>query len=252
MTLISLTVLVFMMASKRVHAQGGPPMLTDDPATPGDGNWEINFLSTLEQSRAGRMFETPNIDLNYGLGNHLQLKFEVPWLVLKSRDVPSASGLGNSTAGIKWRFVDEEDVGFDMSIYPQLEFNNPTKSVARGLAESGTRLFLPVEVAKRFGSVEVAGEVGYGIVQHGPNEAEYGILFARSFSSRFELMCELHGSTLRGFKVDELFFNAGSRVRLSKNAVLVFSGGETIRNSTTEGSQIVAAVGIQFSFKKPL
>jgi hypothetical protein len=25
-----------------VHAQGGPPMITDDPGTPGNGQWEIN------------------------------------------------------------------------------------------------------------------------------------------------------------------------------------------------------------------
>jgi hypothetical protein len=24
------------------HAQDGPPMITDDPGTPGDGHWEIN------------------------------------------------------------------------------------------------------------------------------------------------------------------------------------------------------------------
>ncbi|MFN2477468.1 MAG: hypothetical protein ABR526_14155 [Chthoniobacterales bacterium] len=27
----------------------GPPLETDDPDTPGDGNWEINFASTLEK-----------------------------------------------------------------------------------------------------------------------------------------------------------------------------------------------------------
>ena len=26
-----------------VHAQGGPPFITDDPGTPGNHHWEINF-----------------------------------------------------------------------------------------------------------------------------------------------------------------------------------------------------------------
>ena len=29
-------------------AQGGPPFLTDDPGTPGDGRWEINLAFTSE------------------------------------------------------------------------------------------------------------------------------------------------------------------------------------------------------------
>jgi len=27
------------------RAQGGPPMVTDDPDTPGDGHWEINLAA---------------------------------------------------------------------------------------------------------------------------------------------------------------------------------------------------------------
>src|SRR5215831_18405962 len=31
-------------------AQGGPPMVTDDPGTPGDGHWEINIGSIATHS----------------------------------------------------------------------------------------------------------------------------------------------------------------------------------------------------------
>jgi hypothetical protein len=244
-----LAVLSLSILSTSIRAQGGPPMVTDDPATPGAGMWEVNFLTTLSRSRDGSIFETPLVDLNYGLGNHIQLKLEAPWLVMKETGEKSESGLGNSMVGVKWRFLDEERRGLAMSIYPQLEFNNPTNSVERGLVEKGAALFLPVEAAKNLGSVKVNSEVGYRATQHGKDEWEYGILFARSVIRRIELLAELHGSALRSFREDELFFNVGSRIQVAKNTVLLVSAGRTIRNAGGSGPQTIAALGVQFNFR---
>lgn len=57
------------------------------------------------------------------------------------------SGLSNSLVGVKWRFLDEDKVGFNMSFYPQVEFNNPTGSVNRGLADQGPNRLVPPEVS---------------------------------------------------------------------------------------------------------
>jgi hypothetical protein len=241
-------VISLLILSPAVRAQGGPPMLTDDPDTPEAGMWEVNFLSTMGRSRKGWTFELPVIDLNYGLRSNLQLKFEAPWLVMKEGGEKVKAGPGNSMIGVKWRFLDEERSGFKMSIYPQLEFNNHTHSVARGLADKGTRLFLPIAANKKIGTVEVTSELGYRIIQHEPDELEYGLLFTRRVTKRVELMAELHGSSSRIFSDDELLLNIGSRVRLAKNAVLLISAGSTIVNSG-EGPQNIAAFGIQFNFK---
>ena len=47
---------VFLAMSHSVAAQGGPPLLTDDPDTPGNRHWEINTAYTVERVRddAGR------------------------------------------------------------------------------------------------------------------------------------------------------------------------------------------------------
>ena len=34
--------LVLLFVPLDLFAQGGPPLVTDDPGTPGNGNWEIN------------------------------------------------------------------------------------------------------------------------------------------------------------------------------------------------------------------
>lgn len=109
--------LIFFAISHGVGAQGGPPLLTDDPDTIGGGNWEINTAYTVERTRNGRTARVPLIDINYGFGDHVQLKYEVAWLSVDQSD-PSGirSGLGNSLAGVRWRFLDEDKVGFGMSV----------------------------------------------------------------------------------------------------------------------------------------
>ena len=69
------------VCSFAVFAQGGPPLLTDDPGTPGNRNWEINIASTQFFSPRENEIETPLLDINYGLGDRIQLKYEVPVLV---------------------------------------------------------------------------------------------------------------------------------------------------------------------------
>ena len=70
----------FLASLVGLHAQGGPPMLTDDPGTPGDGHWEINTAVTTEQRPGERSSEPPLLDLNYGIGDRIQLKYEAAWV----------------------------------------------------------------------------------------------------------------------------------------------------------------------------
>ena len=68
-----------------VLAQGGPPFLSDDPDTPGNKHWEINVGFIGERNPFGGSYETPNMDVNYGVGNRIQLKYEVPLSIEEMR-----------------------------------------------------------------------------------------------------------------------------------------------------------------------
>jgi len=118
-------------------AQGGPPFITNDPGTPGDGNWEINIMAYSERHPAARIFNAPILDLNYGVGSRIQLTYEVPYLVVGTDGGPTRSGLGKSVAGVKWRFYDSDEKELSISIFPQLEFNNPDSSLQRGQEGGG-------------------------------------------------------------------------------------------------------------------
>jgi hypothetical protein len=55
--------------------QGGPPFRTDDPETPGDHHWEIKFGSIGDRNPAAGAYQVPDFDINYGLGDRIQLKY---------------------------------------------------------------------------------------------------------------------------------------------------------------------------------
>jgi hypothetical protein len=134
-------------------------MITDDPGTPGPGHWENNIAVTFEHRPSETSFDSPLIDLNYGVGEHIQLTLQGGPVLLKRSGHGLIGGLGGTEAAVKWRFLDEEKSGFDVSMFPRVIFNITQSSVRRGLAEDGTRFQIPFEFAKTFGRFHAAGEV---------------------------------------------------------------------------------------------
>jgi hypothetical protein len=99
------------------QAQGGPPFRTDDPETPGNRHWEINFGWIGDRNPAAGAYQVPDFDINYGLGDRIQLKYEIPIAIEETRPQPATAtaqavsghvigGLGESLLGVKWRFYE--------------------------------------------------------------------------------------------------------------------------------------------------
>src|SRR5476649_1445246 len=104
------------LSTRLAHAVAGPPLVTDDPGTPGANNWEINTAFTAELSPSEHRLELPLLDLNYGLGDRIQLKYELPYVLTNTEE---RNGFDRSDAGVKWRFQDKEPGGVALSTYPQ-------------------------------------------------------------------------------------------------------------------------------------
>src|SRR6476646_5649121 len=135
--------------------QGGPPMVTVDPGTPGNGKWENNFAIIFEHRPNETSNDVPEIDLNYGVGEHIQLTLQTAPVLVKRSGHGLIGGPGGTEAAVKWRFFDEATSGFDMSMFPRVIFNVAQSSVRRGLAEDGTRFQIPFQAAKAFGRLHV-------------------------------------------------------------------------------------------------
>jgi hypothetical protein len=228
-------------------AQGGPPLITDDPGTPGNHRWEINVGITEESLTGKANFETPVLDFNYGKGEHIQLNFEIPY-ALQRVDSDTHTGLGNSKVGVKWRFVDEAKRGISISTYPHFSFNNPTASVRRGLADDGWEIFLPLEFSRQIGKFQANGEVGYNLQQRRSNELWLGFAAGVQATSRVELLAEVHTIGANSFAETESVFDLGSRIKLTNLNTLLFAAGRSLPGSTDGQPKFFIYTGLQFTF----
>jgi hypothetical protein len=235
----------FLLLVSAGPALAGPPLLTDDTGTPGDKHWEINLAYTLDKRHTQETHQTPLIDLNYGVGDSVQLKYEVPWLIFHENGAGTKGGLGNSVFGVKWRFLEEARNGVAMSIYPQFEFNNPTSSADRGIVDEGTDLRLPVQVTKKFGPVWVNGEVGYTFRQHFDDEWLYGLSSGYELREDLTLVGEIHGGSTKEFKKHEVVFNVGTQWDFTKRYGILGSIGRSFRSGASNEPNLLLYLGLQ-------
>lgn len=220
-------------------------MLTDDPGTPGDGVWEINFAYLEERNPQERLRSFPHIDINYGMGDRVQLKYETGWVFAQPPDGGNVrSGLDDSLLGIKWRFLDQERAALDMSVYPQLQLENSTGSVSRGVAEPGPNLFLPLEAGHDFGSTKLIAELGYQISRARDNEWVAGVLGVQQVSDVLELMAEVRSYSEKLLDRGDVVLNAGLRRTLNPKVRLLASVGTGINNGA-DTPTFIAYLGIQ-------
>jgi len=153
-------------------AFAGPPFVTDDPEPVEYGKWEINsaFQTTYVKGAHGGSW--PTIDANYGPFEDTQFHFNLSTVYTAEDGHGTHAGFGDSEIGVKYRFVHEDEEGWQpqIAIYPNIDF--PTGTANRGLGAGHTRVLLPIWVQKSFGDWTTYGGGGYWINQ-GNNSQNY-------------------------------------------------------------------------------
>ncbi len=228
------------------RAQAGPPFLTNDPGTPGNANWEINLASMQTIARAASSYQAPQIDLNFGVGDRVQLTYEVPYVIDSTAGQAHTSGWGNAYPGIKWRFLDQGETGWQMSVFPQVEAGVSQRAQDRGLGVPGPRYLLPVEVSKAFGVVALDFEVGYYVAGHGPRERTLGLVAGHEFTDRLELDAELYDDrAANGALPQSTTLDLGGRYKLTRGFIALFMAGRSIHGFGDGQPEFMAYVGVQ-------
>ena len=229
-------------------ASGGPPMITDDPGTPGDGHWEINIATLAFHTDLGDTYQAPLLDLNYGVGDRIQLKFEMPWIHQTDSD-NAQNGMGNGLLGVKWRFYDDGEDGWQVSTYPQYQFAPSSSAAHRGLAESGTAMLLPLEFVHGFEGGDVNVEVGRWVRPAGQGDSWIaGLVLTHEVQKGVEVMAELHEEKAVNSAQQELIANLGGRWDMSETYTLLFSAGRDLHNTLTEKNTFLSYLGLQLHF----
>ena len=224
-------------------AQGGPPMVTDDPETPGDGHWEINIGAIATRTPGRWEVAAPDADINYGWGDRIQLKLDIPWVTARDDGQRWKSGVGEAEVGVKWRFVDQEQAGFSLSTYPQYGRSLLKSSIRRGLAADGHRFFLPLEFATELAGFGVAAEIGREFVQRGPNAWAAGVVAAHACGSEIECMAEIH-TTQAPFEHQTLL-NLGLHWKLDDALTVLAAIGRDVGVRSDEHRQALVYLGLQ-------
>jgi hypothetical protein len=235
---------VFAVAESR--AQGGPPMITDDPGTPGDGKFEVNLAIAFERRPNESAFDAPGIDINYGVGDRIQLTLQGGPVLLKRKGHGAIGGLGGTEAAVKWRFVENQQTGLSISMFPRVIFNISRSAARRGLADDGTRFQVPIQIAKAFKNFGVDFEWGPVANTVGPSEWLYGIVVSVDVAKTTALMAELHGSSRTNFSDDELAANFGIRQKLNDHCLFIGSLGHEVRSP--EVRAWIGYAGVQLLF----
>jgi hypothetical protein len=223
---------ICVLSANALLAQGGPPMITDDPGTPGDKKWEINLAFAFEHRSGETAADFPAIDLNYGVGEHIQLTLQTAPVLLKREGHGLIGGLGGAETAVKWRFLDQQQTGagVDMSMFPRVIFNIVHSSPRRGLSEAGTRFQIPFQLSKAFGRWHADVEFGPHVSSVGPSEWLYGAVGGLDVSKATLLMAELHGTSRMSFQRDALTVNVGIHHEFSETRILIVSLGREIRS----------------------
>lgn len=222
--------LAWALAGTQALAQGGPPMLTDDPDTPGDGRWEINTAYIDTATPGDRLRGLPHVDVNYGLGDRLQLKYETGFVARHPWASDRQSGVDDALFGAKWRFLDQSGAGANVSTYPQYQVVNSRSSVARGLAADGPNLFVPVEVSRDFGHHAVVAEVGYQFLHVGQGFWVSGVLAALPIVDGVEALAEIRHYGATPTTGGETLVDVGFRAKMSEHWTALGSIGKGIES----------------------
>jgi hypothetical protein len=226
-------------------AQGGPPYYTNDPGTPGNHNWEIN-LGYMPFFYSGQsVSHVPDVDINFGVGDRIQLTYENAWLRVQNPYPATKYGLGQSNPGLKWRFYDAGEKGWAISMFPQFFLNNPNDAVRRGITPASQAFLLPFEFTRKIGPIDVDYEIGYQVVHKGPNGWITGLVVGHDFTRKLEGDVEFYNQGTFHPSEDQPTIDIGGRYKIHKPVILLFMAGRSLERAQNNQAYFLGYFGIQ-------
>jgi hypothetical protein len=240
-------VIVFIFFSLfSAFGQGGPPYYTNDPGTPGHLNWEINvgYMPFFYSDQS--VSHTPDLDINFGIGDRIQLTYENAWLRVQNPSSsdqvwPGSIQSRSQVALLRRRGVWSRRLGFPAALPQQPQRRRP----AWHHPASDTFL-LPFEFSKKFGPVDVDYEIGYQFVHKGPNGWLTGLVVGHDFTPRLEGDIEFYNQgTFHPSEVQPTL-DIGGRYKIHSPIILLFMAGRSLEPTRSNQSYFLGYFGIQF------
>jgi hypothetical protein len=237
-----------MLASR--PASAGPPFRTDDPEPVEFQHWEVYGFSAGTHIRGNTTAILPGIEVNYGALPNLQLHVIAPLVYDDTSGAGTQYGYGDTELGAKYRFVEEDEKGWQpqLGIFPMVEL--PTGDRARGLGAGHAREFLPLWIQKSFGAWTTYGGGGYWINPGAGNRNYWfaGWLLQRQITERLTLGAEIFHQTADTVGGPQSTgFTLGGFYDITENHHILFSAGRGVQDAT-DTNQYSYYIGYQYTF----
>ena len=225
---------------------GSPPMMLDDTDTPGEGNWEVNFLFDGDLSRDSDTYELPAVDINYGLNEKIQLKYEGNYVFTRSaeydgagnRRTTRARGLGDTTLGLKYRFYDNDETNLSLAVYPQVEFRTPgaRRPEDGGVASPGTTWILPLLLTRDLGRAAITANVEVDKATSDPHATLFaGVGAGTRVTDKIAVLADIAGHDLNRSGDRRILIEVGLRRKINeKNAFVAALGFDVFAGSDVQ------------------
>jgi len=160
-------------APSLVRAQGGPPFITDDPNSWRQAVGDQYWLGGKSQPRLFRI-PNPGYRFNYGWGDRIQLKYEIPMAVATDLNNTTRAGLGGSFPGSSGVLIAPQggrsslrrNMDFSIGTYPRPTSITRPVPCGGGLWRPGPEYYLPLEMSAKWGPINFNGEVGHWFGNH--------------------------------------------------------------------------------------
>lgn len=221
---------------------GGPPLVTDDTGTPGHNKWEINLAYTRNNTIHEKTTDF-TVDANYGLGERTQLNLMIPYTYIDNDEDGKDSHMGDIQLATKYRFIDETDWFFSVSVTPTISL--PTDS-----HRSKPDFFLPLEFDRNIKSLYLGSQIGYVIHREKDHENElfYGFFGEYPVFGRIDVVGEISGFFTNHEKANSPQFITGLRYRFSNFLSAMGSAGTSFEGRSNGEPDFLGYIGIRFNF----
>ena len=207
----------------------GPPFLTDDPEPVDFRHNEFYVFGTLDHADGASAMAGPAIEYNRGIAPDTQFHIVVPYAWNVPDRGATATGSGDVELGIKYRFVNLDDGGLQVGVFPMVELG--TGSARRSLGNGQTWYRLPLWVQKSGGAWTFDGGGGW-IVNPAPGmrNASFGGLLAQyAFDPRWTLGAEVfRQNALAADQPGYTLLNLGGYLNFTRSFSLLFSAGRSV------------------------
>jgi hypothetical protein len=223
-------IVLALMLGSSLPVWAGPPYLSDDPEPTDYRHFEIYAFGQGTTTAAGTAGAT-GIDFNYGGAPNLQLTAVLPI----EYDETGNYGLGNVELAAKYKFLHQDDVGFDVAVFPRVFLPSASR-----LGESYTRFQLPFWVERDWGKWSSFG--GGGCVLNRSRDTQNfcfaGWALTREVLEGLRLGVEVYhqGASDKGGKVST-DLGGGLTYDISENYHFLAYAGPGLENAAETGRQ---------------